>query len=174
MILDTVRASDLVLVNKFFTKSLEQTYTYKRGQNRTKIEYMAIRRDILGNVVNCKVIPGKPITTQHRLLVMDLKISKKRKIKKICAKRINWWKLKTEKGEELRQKLAEFMVSEDEEEILTWDNTYPKIIETAKEVLGENKLGTYLEKKYWWWNEEVQEAVKKKVAFKKWQQTRTK
>ena len=37
-------------------------------------------------------------------------------------------------GGELRQKLAEFMVSEDEEEELTWDNTYVKITETARGV----------------------------------------
>ena len=48
------------------------------------------------------------------------------------------------------------------------------MIETVKEVLGENRLGTYLEKESWWWNEEVQEELKKKkVAFKKWQRKRT-
>ena len=55
------------------------------------------------------MIPGKPIAPQHRLLAMDLKISKKRRIKRINTRRINWWKLKREKGEKLRQKLAEFM-----------------------------------------------------------------
>ena len=45
--------------------------------------------------------------------------------------------------------------------------------ETPKEVLDENRLRTYLEKESWWWNEEVQEELKKKVTFKKWQRTRT-
>ena len=118
------------------------------------IHYIAIRRDILGNVVNCKVIPCEPFVPQHLLLVMDLKRSKKRRIKRISAKRINWWKLKTEKGEELRQKLAEFMVRDDKEEKLIWGNTYAKIIEIAKEVLGESRSGTYQEIESWWWNEE--------------------
>ena len=123
MILDMVRASDLALVYTFFTKSPEQTYTYKSCQNRMVIDCIVVRRDILGNVVNCKVIPGEPAAPQHRLLAMGLEISKKRRIKRICAKRTNWWMLKTGKGEELRQKLTEFMFREDEEEELSWDNT---------------------------------------------------
>lgn len=35
----------------------------------------------------------------------------------------------------------------------------------------ESRPRTKLEKESWWWNEEVQEAVK--VAFNKWQRTRT-
>lgn len=31
--------------------------------------------------------------------------------------------------------------------------------ETPKEVLGENRLRTYLEKESGWWNEEVQEEL---------------
>ena len=53
------------------------------------IDYIAIRRDNLGNVVNYIVILGEPVAPQHRLLIMDLKISKKRRIKRIRAKRIN-------------------------------------------------------------------------------------
>ena len=57
---------------------------------------------------------------------------------------------------------------------MNWDNIYAKIIETAKEVLGESRTATYLEKECWWWNKEVQEAVEKEnVEFKELQQTRT-
>lgn len=89
MELDMVRANDVALVNKFFTKSSEQTYKYKSGQNGTVIDYIALRRDISGNVVNCKVILGGPVTRHHRLLVMGLKISKKRRVKRIRGKRTN-------------------------------------------------------------------------------------
>ena len=65
MILDIVRASNLELVKTFFTKSPEQIFTNKSGQNRMVIDYITIRRDILGNLVNCKVIPGETVTLQH-------------------------------------------------------------------------------------------------------------
>ena len=32
---------------------------------------------------------------------------------------------------------------------MNWGNIYAKIIETAKEVLGESRTGTYLEKECW-------------------------
>ena len=40
MILDMVRASDLVLGNTIFSKSPEQTYTYKSGQNGMVLDYI--------------------------------------------------------------------------------------------------------------------------------------
>ena len=49
-------------------------------------------------------------------------------------------------GRRTWKKLAEFIVREDEEEELTWHSIYAKIIETAKEVLGESRPGIYLEK----------------------------
>ena len=56
---------------------------------------------------------------------------------------------------------------------LRWKETYPEVIEMAKEVLGETRGGHYREKESWWWNEEVQVAVKdKKEAFKRWKKTR--
>ena len=144
MILNMLRAIDLTLANKFFTESLEQTYTYKSGQNRTVIDYITISRDILDNVVNCKVIPSKPVATKPTCNGLGDKQEKK----KTCSQRINWWNLKTDKGKEIGQELPEFMVRDYGKEELTWDSTYRQIIETAKEVLGESRLWTYMEKKF--------------------------
>ncbi|XP_046841927.1 uncharacterized protein LOC124436045 [Xenia sp. Carnegie-2017] len=53
-----------------------------------------------------------------------------------------------------------------------WNETYPNILEAAKETLGVSRGGKYIEKESWWWNEEVQEAVKnKKEAFKRWKRS---
>ena len=73
-----VRASNLVRVMN------------KPTHAKAVVDYVAIRRDILSIVLNCKVIPGELVAPQHRLLVIDLKIIKKRRIKKIRTKRINW------------------------------------------------------------------------------------
>ena len=43
IILYMARASDLALVSTFFTKSPEQTYIYKSGQNRTMIDCIVMQ-----------------------------------------------------------------------------------------------------------------------------------
>jgi len=54
--------------------------------------------------------------------------------------------------EQLSEKLDEIYT----EEGLQWAETYPMVMKTAKEILGESVTGKYLEKESWWWNEEVQ------------------
>ena len=58
-------------------------------------------------VEDCKVIPGEAVVSQHRLLVADIKIGKKKRNKLVVKeKRIKIWKLK-EDGyqQELRTKV---------------------------------------------------------------------
>jgi hypothetical protein len=171
-ILDFARSNDLAVTNTFFTKREEQTYTYQSGVNRTVIDYIMVRRENLGKVKDCKVIPGEPVAPQHRLLVVDLMTKKMRKNRRERPTTINWWKLKEKEGEELERKTAEILVEQGEVGDLTWKETYPKIIKAAKDILGESKAGKYLEKESWWWNDEVQNAIaKKKEAFKRWKQS---
>ena len=173
-ILEFARSSDLALVNTFFVKSDAQSYTFESGPNKTVIDYIMTRRDNLNKIKNCKVIVGEAVATQHRLLVMDYTTIKKRRKRRKREERICWWKLKKEEGDELVEKLEEIMDSIDDREQMQWDATYPKIMKSAKEVLGTSRPGRYLEKESWWWDEEVKEAVKeKKEAFKLWKMERS-
>ena len=55
---------------------------------------------------DCKVIPGESITSQYRLLVLDVAMKKQlRKIRDIKSSRIRWWNLKWEKVEMFREKI---------------------------------------------------------------------
>lgn len=98
-ILNFNRSNDLALVNTFLTKSDEQTYTFKSGPNPTVTDYITVRRGSLGGAKNCKVIAGEPVAPQRRLLVTDLNIKKRRRIRRTRPRRINWWKLKEQEGE---------------------------------------------------------------------------
>ena len=67
------------------------------------------------------------------------------------------------------EKLSEKLDGIYTEEGLQWAETYPMVMEAAKEILGESVAGKYLEKESWWWNEEVQTAVtEKRDAWKEW------
>ena len=43
-----------------------------------------------------------------------------------------------------------------------WKETYSRIMQLAKEHLGESTRGKYMEKGSWWWNDAVQQAVSEK------------
>ena len=58
------------------------------------IDYIAIRRNHLGKVRNCKVVPGESMAAQHRLLIADLAVMRKRERTRKRKARTKWWKLK--------------------------------------------------------------------------------
>ena len=54
-----------------------------------------------------------------------------------------------------------------------WKETYCRIMQLAKEELGESKQVKYLEKESWWWNDAVQKVVpEKRRLFREWHKTR--
>ena len=59
-----------ILTNTTFTKRSEHLVTYKSGNNQSQIAYILVRRESRVEVMNCKVIPGKPVVTQHQPLVI--------------------------------------------------------------------------------------------------------
>ena len=45
--------------------------------------------------MDCKVVPGESVVTQHRLLILDVRIRRSfRKIKRKLDPKIKWWRLK--------------------------------------------------------------------------------
>ena len=68
--------------------------------------------------------------------------------------------------------MIDYIKNEDKEK-LTWADTYPKLVEMAKEYLRETKGGKHWERESWFWNLDVQHAVEEKTAaFKAWQRAR--
>ena len=79
-ILQFAQAYDLGVVNTFFQKKMEHLITYKSRGRRSVIDYILIRHNKISKVKDCKVIPGKGITTQHRILTMDICIQIKKEL----------------------------------------------------------------------------------------------
>ncbi|KAH1262515.1 Craniofacial development protein 2 [Glycine max] len=121
--------------------------------------------------LNCKVIPGESLTTQHRVLVMDVRIRDRAKRRShLVAPRIKWWHLKGEKQGIFQQKIWEGWCGQSQGSANDmWNKMSQEIIKVAKETLGESRGFGPRGKESWWWNENVQSKVRvKKECFKEW------
>ncbi|KAJ0175133.1 hypothetical protein K1T71_009274 [Dendrolimus kikuchii] len=175
-LLEMATAYDLAILNTYFKKKDEHLITYKSGNNKTQIDFILTRRNKMNTVKDCKVIPGEPLTSQHRLLVAEYKaiIKKNFNIHKPEPK-IKWWLLeRMEFKEAFVTRMKDEMGAMNEMSHKTvdecWQSMADYIRKTAISVVGVTKGATKISKETWWWNEEIQGRIKeKKNAFKEWQ-----
>ena len=92
-VLEFAQGLDLILTNTTFTNRSEKLVTYKSGNNQSQIDYILARRESRAEVTNCKIITGEPVVTQHRLLVSDLVVKRKKKRETRRRGKIQLWML---------------------------------------------------------------------------------
>ncbi|KAH1189168.1 hypothetical protein GmHk_20G056992 [Glycine max] len=173
-ILEFSEALDLSIANTWFKKREEHLITYKSGGICSQIDFFLIRKSDRKYCLNCKVIPGESLTTQHRVLVMDVRIRDRAKRRSpLVAPRIKWWHLKGEKQGIFQQKIWEGWCGQSQGSANDmWNKMSQKIIKVAKET-GESRGFGPRGKESWWWNENVQSKVRvKKECFKEWSRCR--
>lgn len=92
-ILNLAVAYDLMLANTFFRKRQSHIVTFSSGQHSSQIDFFLTRREDKRACVDCKVIPGEFVVSQHRLLVFDFSLRiRVRQDKGARIKRTKWWK----------------------------------------------------------------------------------
>ena len=163
-IIDFCMAYDLKIVNTCFKKREEHLITYKSGANRSQIDFFLVRNSNRRICTNCKVIPGDGVTTQHRPLVLDVRMTFKRpRRREVLQPRIRWWQLKGEKMRNFINRLANECVWEKQGCANEMGNEMTVMVrKVAKEILGESKGIIRSDKETWWWNDKVQEKIKLK------------
>ncbi|XP_059313140.1 uncharacterized protein LOC132064241 [Lycium ferocissimum] len=169
-LLDFAKAFGLVVANSSFPKKEEHLVTFHSSMAKTQIDFLLLRKGDKGLCKDCKVIPSESLTTQHKVLVMDLEIKMRKRKKVVDDKpRIKWGSLTMTGALEMGEKLRVMGAWESSGEATDmWDRTASCIREAAREVLGVSKGSRCLHRGDWWWNGEVQEKVEaKKVAFAK-------
>ncbi|XP_054785632.1 uncharacterized protein LOC129292133 [Prosopis cineraria] len=168
-LLDFSLAYDFKIANTCFKKRDEHLITYKSGASRSQIDFLLVRNTDRKLCKNCKVIPGDAVTTQHRVLVLDVCImSKIQKRRQVVTPRIRWWQLKGEKQDIFKRNLLDKGIWDSQGSAnIIWEDMAKKIREVAKVVLGESKGSGPRDKESWWWNNSVQDKIKyKKNCFK--------
>ncbi|WMV09787.1 hypothetical protein MTR67_003172 [Solanum verrucosum] len=169
-LLDFAKAFELVIANSCFPKKENHMVTFRSSVAKTQIDYLLLRKGDRGLVKDCKVIPSENVTTQHKLLVMDLEI-KRDKRKKIVSDRprIKWGGLTPDLSREMGEKLSGMGAWSGSGDADTmWNKAASCIREVASKVLGVSRGKFGGRKGDWWWNGEVQGKVEaKKAAYTK-------
>lgn len=75
-LLDFSRAFQLWIANSSFSKKEEHLITFCNSVAKTQIDFFLLRKGDRALCKDCKVIPSESLSTQHRLLVMDLVTNK--------------------------------------------------------------------------------------------------
>ncbi|XP_047256103.1 craniofacial development protein 2-like [Capsicum annuum] len=136
--LDFGRAFGLVVVNSNFPMKEVHLVTFCSSVVKTQIDLLLLRKRDRGICKACKVLPSESLSTQHRFLVMDLRIIKERRKRGMADQlRIRWGRLTLASALDIWDKLMARKAWESGGDIDSmWDETANCIRETTREVLG--------------------------------------
>ncbi|XP_055822267.1 uncharacterized protein LOC129890816 [Solanum dulcamara] len=105
-LLDFAKAFRLMVDNSSFPKKEEQLVTFRSSRTATQIDFLLLIKDDKSLCKDCKVIPSDNLTTQHKLLVMDLDIRRKKKKRVVDDRlRIRWGRFTLSSALEMGEKL---------------------------------------------------------------------
>ncbi|VFQ72575.1 unnamed protein product, partial [Cuscuta campestris] len=105
-LLEFARASDFVVANSCFPKRDDHLATFVSGVGTTQIDYLFLRRCDRVLCKDAKVIPSENVTTQHKLLVMDVMIRWEKHRRALSGNtQIRWRRLSAENIAELTRRV---------------------------------------------------------------------
>ena len=69
VVVDFAKRRVLVITNTYFVKKLAHRVTYSSGGRSSQVDYIMVRRRRIKEVVDTKVVVGKSVEKQHRIVV---------------------------------------------------------------------------------------------------------
>ena len=167
VVVDFAKRAEMVVLNTYFVKKVQQRITYKSGGRSSQVDYLCCKRRHLSEVTDCYVLGGECVAAQHKVVVCKMTLKKKRKNKRSVEPRIKWWRLgEVECRRSFNRELIAPLTSTNDV-LESWSEITATIRETAKTVLGVTSCSGKPDKETWWWNKEVQESIKNKKEAKK-------
>ncbi|AQL02844.1 Retrovirus-related Pol polyprotein LINE-1 [Zea mays] len=163
-ILNFALAYDMFIANTFFKKRQSHLVTFSSGQHTSQIDFVLLRKEDRHACLDCKVIPGECVVTQHKLVVADFRFKirlQQNKHNKVT--RTKWWKLKGDGAQTFKERVIEEgpWAGEGDANIM-WRKMATCIRKIASEEFGLSQGNRREVKDTWWWNEDVQKAIKEK------------
>jgi hypothetical protein len=180
--IDFCLENNLMIGNTFYNhKKIHQiTFEALGRQAESIIDYMVYTRNTNYFICDVKVIRGAELSTDHKLLIMDIKFSVPKTRKSKTYVRV--------KVEELRKPDMRDVFSRRMEEELTWQseemegkgieeiwNTLKTtILSISKQVCGSRRIKERGNKRTKWWSEDVKARVRdKKEAWQRYLRTKS-
>ncbi|AQK72942.1 Retrovirus-related Pol polyprotein LINE-1 [Zea mays] len=163
-ILNFALAYDMFIANTFFRKRKSHLVTFSSGQHTSQIDFVLLRKEDRHACLDCKVIPGECVVTQHKLVVADFRFKirlQRNKHNKVT--RTKWWKLKGDVAQTFKERvIEEGPWAEEGDANIMWRKMATCIQKIASEEFGLSQGNRREVKDTWWWNEDVQKAIKEK------------
>lgn len=176
-LLDFCKRNNIVICNTWHKKKESHKVTWYSGDwtRRSVVDYIMVTEEMKGEMMDVKVIPSERLDSDHRLLVMTLRIRRQRGGGEKQERRIRIWRLKDRDKEEeykriLKGKLPKDVGKSGEEE---WIRFRTEVVSAAEAVCGRTS-GRRREKETPWWTDRARAAVtEKNKAFRRWFQERS-
>ncbi|XP_045774234.1 craniofacial development protein 2-like [Maniola jurtina] len=145
-LLQSASAFDMAIVNTFFEKRDQHLITYQSGKYRSQIDYFLISRKNINAVKDCKVIPGEPLASQHRLLLVEINLKfKTAKPKPKTLPKIKWYMIEKEEcAKKFQRQVVDKMIEMDgdfQKKSVNecWNEMASCMRRVARNVFGETK-----------------------------------
>jgi hypothetical protein len=135
---------DLMVANTFFRKKKSHLITFNSGQHSSQIDFVLTRREDRPNCMDCKIIPGERVVTQHKFFVADFHFQVcVRRDRGVKITRTRWWKLKGDVSQVFKNiVIAKVPCNEGEDANNMWKKMTTHIRNVAIDLFGvtrENK-----------------------------------
>jgi hypothetical protein len=169
-VLNFALAYDLIVVNTLFRKRVSHLVTFSSGQHCSQIDFILTRREDRPACLDCRMIPGECVVSQHKLVVADFCFWVHFQwSKRIQAPRTKWWTLKEEATKTFKERvLIESPFHEGGDANSMWMKMATCIRKVASEEFRVTKRSKHEAKETWWWNDKVQKTIKeKKECFRR-------
>ena len=103
--MEMLRRNGLAVAGTFFQKKESHKITYRSGRHKTELDLLVVRQQQLRRVKDCKALPGEYVTTQHKPVVLEVRMKKWKEKRTMGPKNIKWWKCKDEMMVEYRKRV---------------------------------------------------------------------
>ena len=71
--------NELAVAGAFFKKCENHKISYRSGQHKIELNLLVVKTQQMWRVKDCKIIAGEHVATQHKPLVVVVRMQKRRK-----------------------------------------------------------------------------------------------